>query len=141
MYETEALESIRRSVEVLDHRIGLLYDQLDRDRAADRSAIERSLGNYEGVLAVQREQYLVQITTVRRICPGELEVWVRGHVARLEALKPVVRELAASDLEAQTLLFVADQLIRRWQRVPGGYDEPVLEHPSLWERIPDRDLF
>jgi hypothetical protein len=141
VHETGALESIRRSVEVLDHRIGLLHDRLDRDRDADGSAIERSLGNYEGVLKVQREQYLVQITTVRRICPGGLEEWVHGHIARLEALRPAVRDLAASDLEATTLSFVVDQLIQRWQRVPGGYDEPVLEHPSLWERTADRDLF
>lgn len=133
MYEIEALESIRLAIERLDHRIGSLYDRLDKLNEPEdvRSDLWRQIREYESLMETEREQYLKGITTVRRSDPGLIAGWVEERTARLERASECVDELTSSRLEAETLLFVIGSLKERWRKLLEGSDEPVIECTTL----------
>ncbi len=137
LYEEGALESLRRTIEVLDHAIGSLYDRLDRypEPEEARRGVERRISDHDGTLAETKRQYVIQLNTMRVTSPEVVERWVLGRIERLEALRGRLGDLAASELERDTLEHVVGSLQERWRAVLDGSDEPVVEHPSLIERV------
>jgi len=136
--EMSTLEELRRTVELLDHRIGGLLDYIDRGRPdqAEKESAERIISECEALAKAVNDDYVVQISRLRRDRYDLVERWVADHVSRLDGLVPVLGDIASSELERSTLAFVIDSLKKRWHAVLSGEDAPVLEHPRLWEGRP-----
>jgi hypothetical protein len=131
--EIGVLDSTRRAIQALDHRVGDLCDYIDKCRPSPGQTIEihSAMTVYDGQIASLKEQYVLQLTRLRRERPKLVEQWVRDNIARLGRCREGMDGIAVSEMEAQTLLFVVDSLVERWRKVLSGDDEPVVEHPRL----------
>jgi hypothetical protein len=132
-WELSALEDMRRAVEALDHQTGNLYDYLDKGRpdSAGKAEAERRITEYDSLAESAMREYIKHIARLRRERPELVEQWVSEHISRLDGLMPRVGEIAASELERSTLLFVVDSLKKRWSGVLSGDDNPVVEHSAF----------
>jgi hypothetical protein len=131
--EVGVLDSTRRAIQALDHRIGDLYDYIDKGMPSQGQVLETHsvISSFESQMASLKEQYVLQLTRLRRERPELVENWVRDNIARLERCRERMGEISSSDLEARTLLFVVDSLEERWRKVPSTNDEPLVEHTRL----------